>query len=139
MKVGDRFYNDEAWYSGTIRELYRVIEVERGHWGGIKAVKVSTQNLPRDKWECLLTIPSNHTVIPIEELLVYSAEARCPCGAGLAYIRDPGEDEYFWDCSKIMLGTADKGVKHTAQLPFLFYEIKSELQPSAEGRSTRPR
>lgn len=67
--------------------------------------------------------------------LIYAAEARCPCGAGLAYSK--GMDH--WDCSAILEGTADKNVQHTAQLPFVFYEIKSEHQPSAFGRTTRPR
>jgi len=67
--------------------------------------------------------------------LVYAAEARCPCGAGLAY--KEGMD--YWDCSAILLGTADKKRNHTAQLPFVFWEIKSEDQPSANGMTTRPK
>lgn len=68
--------------------------------------------------------------------LIYAATNRCPCGAGLAYI--PGHEDRAWDCSKILLGTADEEVTHTAKLPFIFYEIKSEQQPSADGRTTRP-
>jgi len=89
---------------------------------------------------------------PLAERLVYAAVSRCPCGAGLAY--DPagevgGEDGPFhkpnaWDCSAILLGTAiPKGqpgaVQHTGVLPFAFYEIKSENQPSARGATTRPK
>jgi hypothetical protein len=84
---------------------------------------------------------------PLAERLEYAATARCPCGAGLAY--DPAfEDENsvfkgalsgYWDCSAIMLGTADKSVRHTDKLPFSFYEIKSERQPSANGATTRPK
>lgn len=69
--------------------------------------------------------------------LVYAATIRCPCGAGLAYRPGRGVEGY-WDCSKILLGTADPETQHTAQLPFAFYEIKSENQPSARGASTRP-
>lgn len=76
--------------------------------------------------------------------LIYAATARCPCGAGLAYRE--GDDPFrgFWDCSAIMLGTAvpsgePGAVEHTAELPFVFYEIKSERQPSAEGATTRPK
>jgi hypothetical protein len=79
--------------------------------------------------------------------LVFSAHTRCPCGAGLAY--DPnGESgrpiQGFWDCSDIILGIAapqdaQAPVQHTGQLPFVFYEIKSELQPSANGATTRER
>ncbi len=77
--------------------------------------------------------------------LVYAAYARCPCGAGLAY-EPAGESGKpiigYWDCSAILLGKAvpsgqPGSVQHTAQLPFAFYEIKSEHQPSAEGATTR--
>lgn len=89
---------------------------------------------------------------PLAERLIYAATARCPCGAGLAY--DPagevgGEDgphykPNAWDCSAILIGTAiSKGlpgaVQHTGVLPFAFYEIKSEDQPSARGATTRPK
>lgn len=83
----------------------------------------------------------------IADRLVYAAYNRCPCGAGLAY--DPlGEDEgsvfngplsNYWDCSAILLGNAKKDVQHTGKLPFAFYEIKSEQQPSANGATTRPK
>lgn len=66
--------------------------------------------------------------------LRYAATACCPCGLGLAYRR--GDD--YWDCSGILLGTADPDAQHTAKLPFTFYEIKSERQPSARGATTRP-
>lgn len=83
-----------------------------------------------------------------EDDLVYAAHGRCPCGAGLAYV--PGGDHDsgkpivgYWDCSDILLGRAvpsgQPGAKqHTGQLPFAFYEIKSERQPSAQGATTRP-
>jgi hypothetical protein len=81
----------------------------------------------------------------VADRLVFAAYDRCPCGAGLAY--DPlfeDESSVFkgplsgcWDCSAILLGTADATVKHTAKLPFAFYEIKSEQQPSAGGANTR--
>jgi hypothetical protein len=74
--------------------------------------------------------------------LIYAAYSRCPCGAGLAHREGVGPDGY-WDCSDILLGKAvPKGepgsVQHTAQLPFVFYEVKSENQPSANGATTRP-
>ena len=72
-----------------------------------------------------------------ESKLVYSAAARCPCGSGLAYLQDSTDN--YWDCAKIWLGTADHGVQHTAKLPFVFYEIKGENQPSANGATTRPK
>ena len=86
---------------------------------------------------------------PRTSTLVYAATARCPCGAGLAYrpgVPEPGspfKGASAWDCSAIILGTAipsgqPGAVQHTALLPFAFYEIKSEDQPSARGASTRP-
>lgn len=81
----------------------------------------------------------------IADRLVYAAHSRCPCGAGLAF--DPlFEDENsvfkgplsgYWDCSAILLGKADQAVQHTAKLPFSFYEVLSEQQPSAGGATTR--
>lgn len=82
--------------------------------------------------------------------LRYAATARCQCGAGLAYApKDPGDPRLpfkgpsAWDCSDILTGRAvEKGqpgsVQHSDIYPFAFYEIKSEDQPSAEGRTTRP-
>lgn len=72
--------------------------------------------------------------------LVYSAYSRCPCGAGLAYKRNakPNSDEWAWDCSAILKGVANDKITHTAILPFVFWEIKSELQPSVNGATTRP-
>lgn len=76
---------------------------------------------------------------PRPAALVYAATARCPCGAGMAYRR--GDD--CWDCSAILLGEAiphggPGSVKHEARLPFVFWEIKDEGQPSANGATTRP-
>lgn len=77
--------------------------------------------------------------------LRYAARNKCPCGAGLAYVRGLpyskafGRDFNYWDCSDILTGRASKDVEHTAQLPFMCYEIKSEDQPSAYGATTRPK
>lgn len=97
---------------------------------------------------------------PLAGRLIYAAYSRCPCGAGLAYDPagisggKPQADEVtdspfkgpfggYWDCSAIILDAAlPKGevgsVQHTDKLPFAFYEIKSENQPSAQGATTRP-
>lgn len=71
--------------------------------------------------------------------LTYAATARCKCGAGLAYRKG----DTAWDCSEILLGTAipsgqPGAVMHSDRYPFVFYEIKSERQPSANGATTRP-
>jgi hypothetical protein len=71
--------------------------------------------------------------------LLYAASSRCPCGAGLAYpfeFRD-GIMPSQWECSALLTGTGGDG-PHTAPLPFAFYEVKSEGQPSARGATTRP-
>jgi hypothetical protein len=78
--------------------------------------------------------------------MTFAATARCPCGAGLAYddtcIEEPFKIPSYWDCSAILLGDAipsgePGSVQHTARLPFAFYEIKAEGQPSAQGATTR--
>lgn len=75
--------------------------------------------------------------------LVYSAIARCSCGAGLAHPRELTSDNRYWDCSDILTGRAlsigEIGAKeHTSPLPFAFWKVKSEEQPSAYGHTTRP-
>lgn len=72
----------------------------------------------------------------IDDELIYSAFTLCPCGHGVAYPKNCGPGHY-WDCSAILKGIADKGVTHTGKLPFAFYEVKSENQPSANGNTTR--
>lgn len=85
---------------------------------------------------------------PLIDRLFFSAGARCECGLGLAY--DPlglaGGDKESplhlpnqWECSGILLGTADQAVTHTRPLSFSLYEVKSENQPSANGATTRPK
>lgn len=77
--------------------------------------------------------------------LIYAAYARCPCGAGLAYVKDALKlDMRYWDCSAILKGEAipkgeEGAVTHEAKLPFVFWEVKSEKQPSAHGATTRPK
>ena len=90
-----------------------------------------------------------------DDKLIYSAYARCPCGAGLAYPSDPtvrqmkewnGDSPFVmwdhWDCSDILTGRSipkdQEGAKvHCDWYPFAFYSIKSENQPSARGSTTR--
>lgn len=85
-----------------------------------------------------------------DDQLLYAATARCGCGAGLAYApTDPGDPTLpfngpsSWECSDILTRRAIPsglpGAKvHDEPAPFMFYELKSEEQPSAEGRTTRP-
>lgn len=79
--------------------------------------------------------------------MTFAATARCQCGAGLAYdstcVMEPFRIPSYWDCSAILLGDAiptgqPGAVPHTDKLPFAFYWIKSENQPSAHGATTRP-
>jgi hypothetical protein len=74
--------------------------------------------------------------------LIFAARARCDCGVGLAYPKGIGI-RGSWFCSDILLGRAlpksNPGSKgHIDELPFSFYEIKSENQPSEGGATTRP-
>lgn len=76
-----------------------------------------------------------------ERDLVFSATSRCICGAGLAHLVRT-DSRGSWDCADILMGKAiPKGVVgsvlHTSKLPFAFYEVKSEHQPSARGATTR--
>lgn len=72
--------------------------------------------------------------------LIYAATERCICGAGIAYAKDLVKAFGSWTCSAVLMSKdgGPKEVKHTEQLPFAFYSIKSELQPSAGGMTTRP-
>jgi len=79
--------------------------------------------------------------------MTFAATSRCSCGAGLAYddtcTAAPFKGPSYWDCSAILLGDAipsgqPGAVTHTDRLPFAFWEIKSEHQPSARGATTRP-
>lgn len=76
------------------------------------------------------------------EDLIFSAYTRCSCGAGYAYPKDIGVSG-CWYCSDILLGRAlskdhPDAKEHSPELPFTFYEVKSENQPSAQGATTRP-
>lgn len=75
--------------------------------------------------------------------LIYAATARCTCGAGLAYVRGSPAIGGCWDCSAILLGRAipsgqPGAVEHVDRMPFQFWKVLSEQQPSANGRTTRP-
>lgn len=75
--------------------------------------------------------------------LIFAATARCSCGAGLAYPKNVGMHG-AWTCSDILLGRAKpkgdpESKMHDGDLPFAFYEVKSENQPSAGGATTRPK
>lgn len=72
--------------------------------------------------------------------LIFSAGARCEgCKGGLAYPKDIGMHG-SWYCSEVLLGRAPtlEAGKYHDELPFMFYEVKSEQQPSANGYTTRP-
>lgn len=74
-----------------------------------------------------------------DDELIYAANMLCPCGYGLAYPRNCGPNHY-WDCAGILKGIADKNVQHTGQLPFVFWDIKSESQHRGTTRGVfRPR
>lgn len=73
-----------------------------------------------------------------EHELIYSAYHRCSCGAGLAYPEGIGPKRGAWDCAEILKGKANTKVLHTTKLPFSFFDVRSERDPKAKGRTTRP-
>lgn len=72
-----------------------------------------------------------------DDELIYAAGQRCSCGAGYAYPTNIGP-RGSWHCSRILKGQAEPGSRHDGALPFTFWEIRSENQPSANGQTTRP-
>ena len=100
--------------------------------------------------------------------LLFTADSRCRCGAGLAYPKEgvDGKRPTSWYCAAWLLGevelereaTPEEGAKNCPRnwikcwagaawgtdgmvhdsYPFTFYDLKSENQPSAQGRTTRP-
>lgn len=86
---------------------------------------------------------------PLLERMCFAAYARCECGAGMAYdkaVATPYGENAKWQCSAIIRFEelpADeqaraKAATHTPPLPFAFYDVKGENQPSANGATTRP-
>lgn len=71
------------------------------------------------------------------EELRFAATARCECGAGLAYPPKDAGISCYWDCSAVLMGMVQPGIEHPTYA-FAFYGVKSELQPSAYGATTRP-
>jgi hypothetical protein len=70
--------------------------------------------------------------------LIYAAFSRCRCcGAGLAYPKRIGIMHGAWYCANVLTGRARPGADHEV-LPFAFWCIKDEGQPSARGATTRP-
>jgi hypothetical protein len=72
------------------------------------------------------------------EELTFAAHTRCICGHGFAYPNNCGPFS-SWTCSAILRGLAQAGSSHDSAMPFAFYELKSENQPSANGLTTRPK
>jgi hypothetical protein len=98
--------------------------------------------LEQRKLVAIRAINAEHRTFP--DGLIYSATARCKCGAGLCYEEGKTGINGAWTCSVCVL--ADRanlpmeGWDKTAHqaFPFREYEIKSEDQPSAFGATTRP-
>ena len=63
-----------------------------------------------------------------EDELKWAAYNRCECGAGLAHPAGIGING-SWYCSAILMGNANREVLYVNELPFAFYEIKSDTQP----------
>lgn len=73
-----------------------------------------------------------------DEELVYSALARCKkCDSGLAYPKDCGPF-HQWSCSAVLKGENKDLLADHDQLPFQFWEVKSEKENSVGKATTRP-
>lgn len=72
--------------------------------------------------------------------LRYSERARCRCGAGLAYwpagffLRSRPAESTAWVCADVLTGKTEDNDGHD-YLPFAFYEVRSEDQPSRDGQT----
>jgi len=58
-------------------------------------------------------------------------------GLGSLYPRNVGP-RGSWRCSAILMGEASAEDEHDGAMPFIFWKIKGEGQPSAGGATTRP-
>jgi hypothetical protein len=75
-----------------------------------------------------------------DDELRYAATARCKCDAGFAYPEKSGPHG-MWVCSALLKSgerSAEAQAHHDAAMPFMFWSVKDEGQPSAGGRTTRP-
>jgi hypothetical protein len=84
--------------------------------------------------------------------LIFAANARCKeCNSGLCYVErqefETGswleESKGSWICLETYLASvakrADFVFKEHQSLPFVFWSISSEIQPSSTGNTTRPK
>lgn len=72
-----------------------------------------------------------------DDELVYAAQKRCLCGAGLAYpVKFKNRMTGEWDCSQILKGLSRRipGVFHERKLPFYVFIIPEETRYN----TTRP-
>lgn len=73
--------------------------------------------------------------------LLYSAESRCICGAGMAYPLDNDEAMKLqaWCCSRVLKGESpEKGNGHE-RCPWAFYKIREETSiNNRSAATTRP-
>lgn len=103
----------------------------------IQAYLIQEDTKAQEIWDAFLRGEKDFT----DDELIYSAGARCKCGAGLAYMKDcPDPLRHQWSCSDVLKGKIRKfTMEEHPSYPFAFYEIKSEDQPSAQGHTTRPK
>jgi hypothetical protein len=96
---------------------------------------------------------------PTLEDLVFSARERCRCGCGLAYHKNQTDlFRGFWLCSYLWLNVpevslvrpsesifdtgvfrAPNGTEHDGAFTFSLFNIKSEIEASYRGITTRPK
>lgn len=146
LKIGDLVQVCKGKDKGLIGHVHE-IDIHKVN-DEISIENISVVRLQKDIDAGLFPITDKYKIGQLmkrytDEELRYSATSRCDCGAGLAYPKGkPFIEINCWDCSDILTGRAllkDPECKniHAGQLPFAFYEIKSEDQPSAMGKTTR--
>lgn len=120
-------YDLPNWFIGLYRRLRYMISRVKPNYDSAKLTRMYIANFDGVA----------HGIPWTVEDLQYAAFLRCLCGFGMAYVKSINWGRNYWDCSGILIDKADVAVKHQAKLPFVFYEIKSDNQPSANGATTR--
>jgi len=116
-----------------LKKIKKLEDKLKGLNESLEKIYAKEENIVSDRIAKAL---KGHGDFTLDELK-FAATVRCQCGAGMCY---PDNISVWgaWYCSSILMGSADRNAVHTSSLPFNLYEVKSETQPSAQGKTTRP-
>lgn len=137
--------DNETWFHHKMREWgsgqYPGPLWYRALLGGVYAIRRMQSHAAERRYKKHVKGRPQYDPRLTDDMLTYASHARCDCGAGLAYPNGIGI-RGCWSCSDLLTGRKTRdwtlNEKHVPELPFMFYEIKSENQPSANGATTRP-